>query len=354
MPTVVRSLRNPARQQKLLAAFKAVAEGGHYSEGANSYQLEKQLTALLSGQHTVTLNSDGSAWYTLFKYYAEQGHGSVAIADNSFYAVGAMALEAGLKVFLVDSCPDHPSMSAESLDHVLYNNKHVKLAILNHVGGWQAKESVKIMDVCDENQVTLLEDCTDALGLQVDGCKPGLLGEASVWSFYPSKAIPAGEIGVITTPNPEIRNYARLFRQCGKHMADGRLYYGKGMSFRISEWDATVACVQLNHLNEIIEARKRDWTVLHSIAAPLVQGPSNYYKYPIEAELALPYKTVPQIYSPTDQLHACLSKATVLSANLVNSHRWSKIHRCLPLGEGLYDELTPEQVGLVLAREGVK
>lgn len=345
----VNSLKHPARQAKLMAAFKEVANSGRYTEGAYTFNLEKKLSTLLGGQHAVTFNSDASAWYALYRYLTIQGKNTVAICNNTYYATGSMALQAGMKLYLVDCLPDHPSMSPESLKEIL---KGVQVVVITHVGGWLAQSYYEIAELCHSESKVLLEDCTDVLGLDAI---QGRLGEAAVWSFYPSKSVPAGEGGVLTTRSHELRDFARLYRQCGKHLQGGTLHYSRGMNLKISEWDAAVACTQLEALPEILAARKRDYEALQLVAPPLLHGPSNYYKYIVDADLVTGWKTAPQIYSPTDQLYACLSNKRIETVNLVNSYRWAKRHQCLPLGEGLYDGMSKEQIeDLFYSKEKVK
>ncbi len=346
----VTSLQDKTRQVAVLAALKGVADSGHYTEGAYVFKLEKLFSAMTHGQFSAALNSRGSALYTLFRYYAEKGHRHIALQNNSFFAAGAMAIEAGMTVHLVDSGENTPAMGVDSLKQVLSREKALKLVMLTHVGGWMAEDYDAITNLCSERDTVLLEDCSNVLGLDGGTWRPGMFGEASVWSLHPGSAVPVGAAGMICTRDGEVRNFARLFRSYGKFMRNGLVGYGSGFDFRMSEWEASVACIQLENLNSIIAARKRDAAALQSIATCLLKGASNYQSYPVDPAQANQRQIAPSIHTFNDQLIATLPKSKVVAPNLVHSIRWAKNHKCLPIGEGLYDGKTDKEIQLLLKR----
>lgn len=74
----------------------------------------------------------------------------------------------------------------------------------------------KLMDIVNEYNLILLEDCCDALGSTYDGKPLGSFGELSSCSFYPAHHITMGEGGFVAcnTKNQEI--IARSFREWGR------------------------------------------------------------------------------------------------------------------------------------------
>jgi dTDP-4-amino-4,6-dideoxygalactose transaminase len=346
----VNSLSPSGRQEKVLSALRGIAISGQYADGANIFMLEKKFASMMNGRFSISFNSCGSALYTLFRYYYSLGHRYVAIQNNTFHATGAMAIEAGLKVFLVDSSPICPSMGVDALKIVLDGNSKVRLVVMTHVGGWMAKDYESIATLCNERNVVLVEDCAHAIGINTHGAYPGMLSDAACWSFYQSGILASGEGGMITTWEPELRAFAKAFHSYGRHVNNGISTYGIGMNLRMSEWDAAVTCVLLDELPAILAARKRDHEVLQSIAPCLLLGDNNGYRYPVDPEYAERKQKVPSIYTTHDQLATTLPKHSVSLNNISNSVAWASNHCCLPIGEGIYDGMSTEEVQKFLVK----
>jgi perosamine synthetase len=338
---VVTSLEN--RPSKVLDALREVLMSGAYAEGKFSLAAEA-MVAKTYGPYATLFNSCGSALYVVFKYLVSCGFKGALVQNNTFFASGAMAREAGMDVALVDSRSDCPSMSLESLKHAHHITGH-RVVVLTHVGGWVAKDYAAIAEYCVANGLFLLEDCAHAYGLP----EVGKYGDASCWSFYPTKALPIGEGGALTTPSTPLMEYAREFRQYGKIKVGNMISYTKGMNLRISEWDAAVLTVQLDALQEILAARRRDAEALQSVAPCMLTGVSNYYKYPVKTHSAGGLRTVGKVYCRTDQLDVSLAKYGVeRPVSLTNSFEWAMAHACLPVGEGLYDCKTHDGIRAML------
>lgn len=347
----VTSLKNVERQTAVLTALKEVTNSGQYSEGTFVFKLERQFSQLMRGKFALAFNSGGSALYTALRYYNSLGHKHIAVQNNSFYANGSMALEAGFHVYLVDSSPQCPAMGVDALVKVLADNRQITLVLMAHVGGWMARDYSRIANLCMDKSLILLEDCSDVIGATGEYEHPGMFSEASFWSLYPTTAVPAGDGGVLVTTEVELRNFGRSFHNYGKHLSDTRVRYGIGFDLRMSEWSAAVASTQMDNLPAIFAARQRDALALSAIAPCLLTGPTNYSRFPVEPIHANKRHTTYSMYEAGSQLASSLSSKQVSIGNMVNSTRWGSTHKCLPLGEGLYDGMETKDILTQLRKE---
>lgn len=338
---LVRSLER--REQKVLAALQEVLRSGNYSEGRYTEAAQSSF-ARVARKPAVLFNSCGSALYTVFKWLKPLVTSPVAmIQNNTFYASGACAAEAGFIVSLVDSQSDCPSMSVDSLREV-WKTTRGQVVVLTHVGGWRAKDYEQIAEFCLQKNLILIEDCAHAVGVP----EAGTLGKAACWSFYPTKAVPCGEGGALTTNESSLLDFAKLYRSYGKYEVDQEIRYARGMNLRMSEWDAAVLYVQLEHLQDILSARREDAAVLSQIEVCLLQGPTNWYKYPVRRGSGL--RTVGPVYKRSDQLSSSLtSYGPEIVSSLHSSQWWADSHECLPIGEGLYEGLSVDEVKNLLS-----
>jgi dTDP-4-amino-4,6-dideoxygalactose transaminase len=103
--------------------------------------------------------------------------------------------------------------------------------------------------------VPVLEDAAQAAGSRSPGGRPGALGTAATFSFFPSKNLGAlGDGGAITTSDPAIDASARTLRFHGSR--DKVTYEQVGYNSRLDELQAAILRVLLPHLDDWSDGRR--------------------------------------------------------------------------------------------------
>ena len=96
--------------------------------------------------------------------------------------------------------------------------------------------------------VPVLEDAAQAAGSRSADGRPGALGIAGTFSFYPSKNLACfGDGGAIVTSDPQLAETARVLRFHGSRDKVG--YEALGYNSRLDELQAAVLRVMLPHLD---------------------------------------------------------------------------------------------------------
>ena len=62
----------------------------------------------------------------------------------------------------------------------------------------------KVVKMCEEHSIFLIEDAAHALGVTWNGKHAGTFGIAGIYSLQSYKVINAGEGGILVTNNPDI------------------------------------------------------------------------------------------------------------------------------------------------------
>ena len=113
--------------------------------------------------------------------------------SNTFMATPLSAINAGGKVVFGDCNRDDLCMSFERCRG--RPRSQPIAAVLVHIGGHLAFDTVPIAEFCRANGIFLLEDCAHAHGAAWNGRKPGSFGDAGIYSLYATKTVSTGEGG---------------------------------------------------------------------------------------------------------------------------------------------------------------
>lgn len=105
----------------------------------------------------------------------------------------------------------------------------------------------------DGSDVPIILDSCESLGNHPD--RPFT---AQVFGMYPNKLITTGEGGVICTNDKAIADYCRAYRNQGRRPGDTWLDSSQeGFNYRTMDMVAAMGIVQMNHIEEIIERRRK-------------------------------------------------------------------------------------------------
>lgn len=144
---------------------------------------------------------------------------------------------------------------------------------------------------CDRHNLWLIEDNCDALGSEyiIDGetRKTGTIGHIGTSSFYPPHHMTMGEGGAVYTNDPLLHRLINSFRDWGRDCwcvggidntckyrfnkqfgelpvgYDHKYVYSHfGYNLKLTDMQAAVGCAQLEKLDSIVEARRRNFKTL--------------------------------------------------------------------------------------------
>jgi dTDP-4-amino-4,6-dideoxygalactose transaminase len=142
-------------------------------------------------------------------------------------------------------------------------SKKTKAIVLNHLSGKAVSEIELIANWCKENNIILIEDCSQSHGASVGGKKLGVFGEVSFFSTMYSKNHSTGGNGaVIYTENSKLANLITLHIHKGKpHYLDGfneknpNEFILPALNLEISEINHAIGTVTLSILTSVNKRR---------------------------------------------------------------------------------------------------
>jgi CDP-6-deoxy-D-xylo-4-hexulose-3-dehydrase len=131
----------------------------------------------------------------------------------------------------------------------------------------------EIMQIANDNDLFVIEDCCEAHGAEVDGKKVGTFGDMSTFSFFFSHIISTIEGGIIATNNEEFYELSKALRVFGwarnlkkyeeyakkYNDIDKRfLFVNKGFNMRPTEIQGAFGMHQIKKLEKFIKIRREN------------------------------------------------------------------------------------------------
>ncbi len=275
--------------------------------------------------------SGGAALLAILEYVDVRGK-DVIVPSNTFWADARAVQMAGGNVIFADCNREDLCLSVEDLKKKVTPN--TKAVIVVHIGGHIAFQINEIVEFCKERDIKLIEDCAHVHGGWWNGKTGGHYGIAGAYSFYATKTMPLGDGGMVVSKDKDLLEWIEKYRNYGKEVIDGHVYYklSDGFNMRINEFTAALDIIQTKRLPKIVDWKRQLAHKYDRIFENRVRFPegmeSGYYKY-IVFDTPLKYETG-QVFGPGDLGHVIAG----VDADVPNSEWVVRHHKCAPIYYG--------------------
>ncbi len=225
--------------------------------GQQVTQLESSFANFIGTKFAVAVNSGTAALHAALLSANVGPKDEVIVPSFTFVATAEMVALTGATPVFVDIDPSTYCMDPEEVQAAI--TSRAKAIIPVHLYGLPA-DMDPILELAEDNNLTVIEDAAQAHGAEYHEKRAGNLGDIGCFSFYGSKNMVTGEGGMLTTNNREFAETAMMVRNHGEN----RLYQSTmlGHNYRMPELEAAIGCVQLGKLTKFLEARKKNAAVI--------------------------------------------------------------------------------------------
>lgn len=237
-------------EEYVLDAVKSTwISGGLYID-----KFEKHFSEILNSKITLTV-SNGTTALHLALLTLDIGIGDeVIVPGYTFAAPVNMALIVGATPVYVDVSPDTWCIDEKKIEAAITEN--TKAIIPVHTYG-NICNMPAINEIANRYNLSVIEDTAEAAFSTLDNQMAGTFSDVGCFSFQATKTITMGEGGAITLKNEELADKAKLIRSHGMYGKKRYWHYAVGHNFRLTNYQAALGCAQLEHINKIIENKKR-------------------------------------------------------------------------------------------------
>lgn len=271
----------PPIPEEGISAAEAVLRSGwthRYGEtlgdASEAALLEAEFAAHLGTRYCVAVNSCGSAMYLALLCTGVRPGDRVLMNAFTLAPVPGAVAHSGAEHVLVEVTPDLV-IDLDDLERKA-RGSGARHLLLSHMRGHIA-DMTRLMALCDDLGITVIEDCAHTMGARWAGQPTGTFGRVGCFSLQAYKHVNAGEGGLIATDDEDVAARAilysgsyMLYRQHRARPSEEVFARWKdttpNFSMRMSNLVAAVARPQV----QLLAQRSRAWNDIYGRLAGLL------------------------------------------------------------------------------------
>ena len=263
------------------AEIDAVVEtlrSGWLAPGPRARAFEADFAALTGAKHAIALDS-ATAGMHLALIASGIGPGDEVITTpTTFAATVNVIIHAGATPVLADIRIDDYCIDPEAIARAMTPRTRAIMPV--HHGGSACRMDA-ILDLARAHNLIVIEDAAHALGTYIGDRSIGVFGDATVFSFYPTKNVTTGRGGMLTTDNDALAERCRLLALHGmsndawdRYTERGAWAYrvlAPGYNYAMTDFQAALGHAQFARLDGFQRRRREIARALNDRFAALAE-----------------------------------------------------------------------------------
>lgn len=260
---------------KELNAIQEVIQSGMFSMGKKVKEYEENFADKHGSKFAVMVNSGSSA--NLIAIAAMVYSGRINAGDEvivpavSWSTTYFPLYHLGLKLRFVDIDKETLNIDADKVEEAITGNTKMICAV-NLLGN--PNDFDKILRICEEKGIILMEDNCESLGAKYKGKYAGTFGVVGTFSMFFSHHLYTMEGGMVITDDEELYHYmlcirahgwtrnlpkeSSIYRKSDDEFYESFNFIVPGFNVRPLEIEAAAGVVQLTKMEEIIAVRRKN------------------------------------------------------------------------------------------------
>lgn len=241
-------------REEVKSVIEEVLKEGVFMNGKYLERFQEVFSNYLNQDYVIpTANCTDALEIILRSLEIKEGDEVITTAFSWFSDASVIQI-VGAKFVFCDINLNHFGIAISELEEKITSK--TKALILPHLFGLIHPDIEKIITICKENNITLIEDCAQAHGATLHGKLAGTFGDIAAFSFYPTKNLGGlGDAGAIVTNDQNLAEKSNLW---ANHGQSGRnIHVQMGRNSRMDELQAAVLFAQLPFLDNDNKRRQK-------------------------------------------------------------------------------------------------
>ncbi|MBS4206754.1 DegT/DnrJ/EryC1/StrS family aminotransferase [Bacillus sp. FJAT-50079] len=252
VPMLDLSEQYKSMKDEILTALDEVMSSSRFILGDHVKKIENDIAASVNAQFGIGVGNGSDALHISLQACGVKEGDEVITTPFTFFATGGSISRLGAKPVFVDIDPVTFNIDPFKIEQAITSKTKAIMPV--HLYG-QATDMDPIIKIAKNHNLYIVEDAAQAIGAKYKGKHVGEIGDATTFSFFPTKNLGAyGDGGMIVTNNEELAEKMRIIRV---HGSKPKYYHHVlGYNSRLDEIQAAILNVKLPHLNKWSERRR--------------------------------------------------------------------------------------------------
>ena len=228
----------------------------NYWTGNECREFEKEFAVWSNSKYSVALGNGTLALDSAFKALDIGVGDEVIVTARTYISSVSSIVNAGAIPIFADVDLNSQNITPTSIRSMI--TKKTKAIVCVHLAGWPC-EMDEIMDLANEFNLHVIEDCAQAHGAKYKGKPVGSIGNIGCWSFCQDKIMTTGgEGGMVTTNDKSLWNKMWSYKDHGKSYEavyerehpEGFRWVNEsfGTNWRMTEMQGVIGRIQLKKM----------------------------------------------------------------------------------------------------------
>ena len=236
-----------------LGSIRDTGANGTFIMGPNVRAFEREFADYVGARYAIAV-ANGTDALVLSLRALDIGPGDEVITTPyTFFASAEVVTLVGATPVFVDIDPRDFNLAVDQIAARITPRTRAILPV--HLFGCPV-DLTALMEVVEDGDIKVIEDCAQAFGADHRGRRVGAWGDLGCFSFYPTKVLGCyGDGGMVTTSDPDLAERVRHLRNHGASAPF--LHDTIGYNSRLDEIQAALLRIKLRTIDEAIEGRRR-------------------------------------------------------------------------------------------------
>ena len=240
--------------------------------GENVTEFENSIKSYTGIEAALAVGSGTSAIHLALIEAGVKRDDIVFCSSLTFSASANPIIYQGAQPVFIDSETDSWNMSPKVLRKAFekHDDEGIKpkaVIAVNLYG--QSSKIDEIKQICEEYNVTLIEDAAESLGAEYNGQKSGTFGHFGIYSFNGNKIITTSGGGMLISNDKESIAHALFLATQARDKALHYQHSELGFNYRLSNISAGIGRGQMEVLDEHINRRREIFSTYEKELTPL-------------------------------------------------------------------------------------
>ncbi|NCC50014.1 MAG: DegT/DnrJ/EryC1/StrS family aminotransferase [Spartobacteria bacterium] len=240
-------------KKALRAAARRVVDGEYYIGGPEVRDFETEMAQWMGVKEVCGVSCATMGLFATLKGLGVGPGDEVITTVHTAIPTSESITLTGARVVFADIKEGFFNIDPDDIERKI--TAKTKAIVPVHLYG-QAADMDTILKIAAKHNLPVVEDCAQAQGARYRKKYVGTMGQAAVFSFFPSKALGGfGDGGAVTARDPDLMKRIRMLSNHGRE----EKYYHEieGFNSRLDAIQAALLRVCLPHLDEWNAARRR-------------------------------------------------------------------------------------------------